>query len=146
MQFGNFPSFTSLSSFLFAKEFRNSANPQEKQDTSFIEKCAGRVLKPIQMPVDGLLKNYHKPLMIAAGTVSFVAGWTLYCYPEEVEAAVQLVIPQFHVGWVKLGYYTASQIVITALTLRSFARLNDDTLVQKWVNHEIHACHLGDRR
>lgn len=145
MQFGSFPSLTSLSSFLFAKEFRQSDHLETKQRTSSVERFAGHVLSPIQLPVDGLLKNYHKPIMIVVTAVSAVASWTLFWYPEEVLHGVQFFVPRFEPWMVKLGSYTISQTMIMALATRCLARLNDDELMQKYLNHEIEAFHLGTR-
>lgn len=145
MSFGVFPSFTNLTSFLFAKEFRSAENPEQKVETNVIDKFMGRVIRPVTLPIEGVLKNYDKSIMIIVSAGVALVGWTLLHYPQELEHGVQYFVPEFNMSWIRCVSFTVSQMTIMGLALRSLARLNDQNLVTKWLNHQVLPYHFGTR-
>lgn len=146
MRFGEFPSLSNLVSFLVAKEYRNANNLAEKANTNVVEKLAGRLLTPIQLPSHGLLSSYDQPIMITVVTVAGIGLWTLFNYPQQVLEKVQFVCSpffDFEPWMVRFSWYILSQTMLAAFWMRSVARLRDGELTQKWHSQQIVPFHLG---
>jgi len=133
-------------SFIGAKDFCYSDDANKKFPSTGIEKLTNRLLTPLQVPLDFTLKNFNRPLFVAALGVVGIAALTIGIYPDRSFQTLQVVCsPFFNLQpWkLKYGAYLLSETMITSLMVRTIARLNTTPLVNAWNAKEISPIHLG---
>lgn len=134
--------------FTFAKEFLYANDPEQKFPVSKVEALAHKALRPLQYPIDKVLKNIKEPGYIAAICVTLLGVNTMLWYPDKTLEALQAVCsPVFDLEtWMlKFGAFLTSETVITALMVRTMARLHDTALVQAWKDHQVFHVHMGTK-
>lgn len=142
-----FDSYIDYFRFSCAKGFYNLTDEKEvAYPKNILEKVGNKILAPIVVPMDRLLKNIRNPLVIVALTIAAIAIATIAFYPEVVAAAIGTALPfllKIEPWMLKFAVFSAIELNILALGLRTLGRLCNKDLMQAWKNKEIDSFAIG---
>ncbi len=136
MNVSGFDSFRDFAVFALAREFSGDepAKPDPQQSNWLI--CSGETLtKATLLPLDFALRQLKNPSMAVVFTIAALVAASVFFYPLQTAAAVQLICPWArHIArWqIRLLGYSAIQLGILGLGIRTLGRLNDPKLMEAY--------------
>ena len=140
----------SLTSFVFAKEFRKKSTGEIHQyPQNRLESVGNNLRWMLGRSTDLLLREIKNPITIIALTSLALFSVTIAFYPSSaLLLAAKLLPPLSHLKpWMlKLTLYIATQSTILGVGLRSLGRFNNEALFRSWKRSELEAVFIGDRR
>ena len=135
-------------SFMLAKSFHYTDDPNKEFPPSAVEQLSRKVLAPLQVPVDVLLANITEPVMIIAIGVAGVAATTVVFYPDlsfQLVHAVCSPFIDFEPWMMKFATFCVLETGLNLLAIRTIMRYRNKELRAAWENRTIVPIHMGSR-
>jgi membrane-bound ClpP family serine protease len=132
--------------FSLAKSFQTANGELFNYNKNRLDTVGSVVFKPLSIFVDHTLRNIRNPLMITVLTIIAIAATTFAFYPTFVLTSIGKILPlalQLQPWVVKLAVFTAIEIQILGLGLRTLGRLSNPVLIQAWIKREISPLSIG---